>query len=224
MSDAFCITLLCTDVLSDETARKLYDEYGAEGMKSQEGGTAGRGNADRLWDEFKPFKRENRRTKARSAARCGSQTSCEFRTSHDVFCAHGISGVVQRISCSYAVLFCCLSMSLLTRKQGWDSCLKESRWPRIQGYRHFQIVVTIHVEYLLLWRWGVCQFLSIAHLKHTGDRALCQVGQVSSLSTSGGCDSCCFAWLWSLHFMAVLGNITWVLFVETAMIHIFVMA
>lgn len=63
------MTPLHADVLSDETARKLYDEYGAEGMKSHEGGASGKGNSDRLWDEFKPFKRENRRTRARSAAR-----------------------------------------------------------------------------------------------------------------------------------------------------------
>ncbi|CAD7699107.1 unnamed protein product [Ostreobium quekettii] len=57
------------DVLSDETARALYDKYGAEGMKSHMGASAGTGNSKRDWDEFKPFKRENHRTRARAAAR-----------------------------------------------------------------------------------------------------------------------------------------------------------
>ncbi|EIE23899.1 DnaJ-domain-containing protein [Coccomyxa subellipsoidea C-169] len=57
------------DVLSDATARSLYDRFGPEGMKQQAGADSGRGNAREAWDEFKPYKKENKRTKARDAAR-----------------------------------------------------------------------------------------------------------------------------------------------------------
>ena len=58
----------CTDTLSDPTSRKLYNQYGLEGMKQHQGAQAGQGNARDAWDEFKPFKKENKRTKARAAS------------------------------------------------------------------------------------------------------------------------------------------------------------
>ncbi|KAK9817937.1 hypothetical protein WJX72_004542 [[Myrmecia] bisecta] len=60
------------DTLSDSTARALYDQYGLEGMRTRQGAQAGRGNASRAWDEFKPYKRENKRTKARDASRASA--------------------------------------------------------------------------------------------------------------------------------------------------------
>ncbi|KAK9845473.1 hypothetical protein WJX81_007397 [Elliptochloris bilobata] len=56
------------DVLSDATARALYDEVGAERMHTRAGAGAGAGNARAAWDEFKPFQREGKRSKARAAA------------------------------------------------------------------------------------------------------------------------------------------------------------
>ncbi|KAI3438697.1 hypothetical protein D9Q98_001117 [Chlorella vulgaris] len=56
------------DTLSDVDARKLYDRYGAEGMKRHTGSSAGTGNAARFWDEFKPHKRTNKRSQARDAS------------------------------------------------------------------------------------------------------------------------------------------------------------
>lgn len=58
----------CADTLSDPTSRKLYNQYGLEGMKQHQGAQAGQGNARDAWDEFKPFKKENKRTKARAAS------------------------------------------------------------------------------------------------------------------------------------------------------------
>jgi len=40
-------------VLSDATARRLYNRYGPEGMRRHGGAEAGTGNARRAWDEFK---------------------------------------------------------------------------------------------------------------------------------------------------------------------------
>ena len=37
-------------------------------MKQHQGAQAGQGNARTAWDEFKPFKKENKRTKARAAS------------------------------------------------------------------------------------------------------------------------------------------------------------
>lgn len=56
------------DVLSDEKSRRLYDEYGKDGMKGMNDANSGQGNASRDWDEFKPFKKENKQTKARDAS------------------------------------------------------------------------------------------------------------------------------------------------------------
>ena len=64
------------DVLSDPTSRDLYDRYGP-GVHEQPGGAAGRGNAREAWDEFKPFKRENKRTRARAASRTEEGSSAE---------------------------------------------------------------------------------------------------------------------------------------------------
>jgi hypothetical protein len=62
---------LPADVLSDEEARKLYDLYGLDGMQRYQGAGAGAGNSSRLWEEFKPFQRANKSTRARDASRCG---------------------------------------------------------------------------------------------------------------------------------------------------------
>lgn len=56
------------DVLSDATARALYDELGPERMHARAGARAGAGNARAAWDEFKPYKREGKRSAARAAA------------------------------------------------------------------------------------------------------------------------------------------------------------
>ena len=60
----------CTDhadVLSNPESRETYDKYGLD-SSSHPGMTAGRGNAREAWDEFKPFRKENKRTRARDAA------------------------------------------------------------------------------------------------------------------------------------------------------------
>ena len=59
---------MSADTLSDPLSRKLYNQFGAEGMKQHYGAQAGQGNARDAWDEFKPFKKENKRTKARAAS------------------------------------------------------------------------------------------------------------------------------------------------------------
>lgn len=41
-------------------------------MKGRRGAAAGQGNARQAWDEFKPYKRENKRTRARDASRVSS--------------------------------------------------------------------------------------------------------------------------------------------------------
>jgi len=41
------------DVLSEPAARELYDRYGADGMRGRPGATAGRGNSQTEWEEFK---------------------------------------------------------------------------------------------------------------------------------------------------------------------------
>jgi len=61
-------TTVHADVLSDQISRDLYDRYGP-GFLEHPGGAAGRGNAREAWDEFKPYKRENKRTRARAATR-----------------------------------------------------------------------------------------------------------------------------------------------------------
>lgn len=46
-------------------------------MKQHQGAQAGQGNARTAWDEFKPFKKENKRTKARAAAQASSTADSE---------------------------------------------------------------------------------------------------------------------------------------------------
>ena len=65
------------DVLSDPQSRALYDKHGLEGMRGFQAASQGRGNASRAWDEFKPFKKENKRTQARAAAASSSGASAE---------------------------------------------------------------------------------------------------------------------------------------------------
>jgi len=60
------------DVLSDPEARSLFDRYGAQGMSSHGRTSGGWGNSRAAWDEFKPFKRENKRTRARASAHAAS--------------------------------------------------------------------------------------------------------------------------------------------------------
>lgn len=43
--------------------------YGADGMEGRAGAAAGRGNATGAWEEFKPYTRSNKNTKARDASR-----------------------------------------------------------------------------------------------------------------------------------------------------------
>lgn len=64
----FAAVAAAYDVLSDAAARALYDRFGPEGMQGRAGAGAGRGNASRAWDEFKPFKRQNKHTQARAAS------------------------------------------------------------------------------------------------------------------------------------------------------------
>ncbi len=59
---------LCPDVLSDPKSRELYDLHGTDASSFQ-GAAAGSGNAREAWDEFKPFKKENKRTRARDSMR-----------------------------------------------------------------------------------------------------------------------------------------------------------
>eukprot|EP00887_Chlorella_sp_A99_P000829 scaffold5.g829.t1 len=62
------------DVLSDAQSRRLYDQFGAEGMKRHSGAAAGTGNASRAWDEFKPTKKkQSGRSRARAAAATAAQ-------------------------------------------------------------------------------------------------------------------------------------------------------
>ena len=53
-------------MLSDPQSRRLYDEHGLD-LATHKGAGSGRGNARQAWDEFKPYKRENKRTRARDA-------------------------------------------------------------------------------------------------------------------------------------------------------------
>ena len=67
-------------MLSDEASRALYDKYGLEGMGKHGGASSGKGNASKAWDEFKPHKRENKRTRARGAAAEASTSGHESAT------------------------------------------------------------------------------------------------------------------------------------------------
>jgi hypothetical protein len=57
------------DILSDPKSRALYDSYGKQGMQGREGAGAGVGNARDAWEEFKPYVRQNKHTRARQASR-----------------------------------------------------------------------------------------------------------------------------------------------------------
>ena len=74
------MTCSCADVLSDPKSRKLYDLHGAD-ASSHQGAAAGKGNAREAWDEFKPFKKENKRTRARDAVRAQRTAAAETSTS-----------------------------------------------------------------------------------------------------------------------------------------------
>ena len=63
---------VAVDTLSDPTSRQLYNQYGPEGMKQHQGSQAGQGNACSAWDEFQPFKKENKRTRARAASQASA--------------------------------------------------------------------------------------------------------------------------------------------------------
>ncbi|KAL6772176.1 hypothetical protein ACKKBG_A29235 [Auxenochlorella protothecoides x Auxenochlorella symbiontica] len=70
------------EVLYDEELRRSYDREGPRGVEAAvrsraSGAGVGTGEARRAWDEFKPFRKENRRTQARAAAgpRSGSEGS-----------------------------------------------------------------------------------------------------------------------------------------------------
>ena len=65
---SYCLHIYAADILSDEGSRALYDRYGLEGMGRHGDLGGGKGNARKAWDEFKPHKRENKRTRARGAA------------------------------------------------------------------------------------------------------------------------------------------------------------
>lgn len=60
------IAFAATDILSDSQSRALYDAHGLD-MGSMKGAESGRGNARDAWEEFKPFRRENKHTRARGA-------------------------------------------------------------------------------------------------------------------------------------------------------------
>ena len=68
------------DILSDPTSRELYDLHGLDANR-QIGSEAGKGNAREAWDEFKPFKKENKRTKARDSVRTQSSAGADVPTS-----------------------------------------------------------------------------------------------------------------------------------------------
>jgi DnaJ-class molecular chaperone len=73
----------CADVLSDKDMRRTYDAEGLDGVAREEraaqDGEAGaerrKSNASEAWEEFKPFKKETRRTKARDSAEAGASTA-----------------------------------------------------------------------------------------------------------------------------------------------------
>lgn len=69
---------VAADTLSDPRSRQLYNQFGPEGMKQHRGAQAGQGNARDAWDEFKPFTKENKRTKARAASQAGASVDGDF--------------------------------------------------------------------------------------------------------------------------------------------------
>lgn len=73
----FAAVAAAYDVLSDADARALYDRFGPEGMQGRPGAGAGSGNARRAWDEFKPFKRQNKHTRARDASSSSHGSSAD---------------------------------------------------------------------------------------------------------------------------------------------------
>jgi hypothetical protein len=58
----------CADVLSDPESRRLYDIHGDAGMRGRPGAAGGTGNASAAWDEFQPFVKANKNTRARDAS------------------------------------------------------------------------------------------------------------------------------------------------------------
>ncbi len=53
-------------------------------MKQHQGAHAGQGNARDAWDEFKPFTKENKRTKARAASQASMSVDGDLdATSND---------------------------------------------------------------------------------------------------------------------------------------------
>ena len=63
------LRIVCADILSDPETRSIYDKQGLEGVKRAKGGaTAGPSNANKAWDEFKPFTKSNKHTNARSSS------------------------------------------------------------------------------------------------------------------------------------------------------------
>ena len=75
---------LTSDILSDPISRQLYNQFGPDGMKRHQGAQAGQGNARDAWDEFKPFTKENKRTKARAASQASMSVDGDLdATSND---------------------------------------------------------------------------------------------------------------------------------------------
>lgn len=68
-TQSYCLS---SDILSDPLSRQLYNQFGPDGMKQHQGAQAGQGNARDAWDEFKPFTKENKRTKARAASQAST--------------------------------------------------------------------------------------------------------------------------------------------------------
>ena len=68
------------ETMPDPVSRQLYNQFGPEGMKQHKGAQAGQGNARDFWDEFKPFVKENRRTRARAAASMSADGAMDSST------------------------------------------------------------------------------------------------------------------------------------------------
>lgn len=62
---------LHADVLSDPETRKVYDEIGMTIINGQTS-VVSKGNARKAWDEFKPYIRQNKHTRARASSQTQS--------------------------------------------------------------------------------------------------------------------------------------------------------